>query len=150
MQTFWKTVWPYLLKLKTHTHFDLVISLLTTYPTEIKEKKPKNLCTRKMSSFGKSREQAKLWYTPGRSVNWYRRLNTCLSLSSKSEHMYALWCIRTTLAICPPEMFTYVHRKKCRGMLTTALCILEATQTVTKSRMDKWIVISMYWYTVQE
>ena len=40
MQTFWKTVWPYLLKLKTHTHFDLVISLLTIYPTEIKKKKP--------------------------------------------------------------------------------------------------------------
>ena len=34
----------------------------------------KNLRTRKMSGFGKSREQAKLSYTPGRSVNWYSRL----------------------------------------------------------------------------
>lgn len=59
---------PHLLKLKLHINFDSAIPLLIMYPIDIK-----NLCTRKMTSFGKSVEP-KLSYTPGRSVNWYHHL----------------------------------------------------------------------------
>lgn len=68
MQTFWKTVWPHLLKLKTHTHFDLVISLLTTYPTEIKEKKNQKLMYKK---------NVKFWQKQGTSKTMVHSWQNC-------------------------------------------------------------------------